>query len=229
MPKMPVTASIAPSTPSTPSEIVATRDANSALSSDFVQVLMVNGKPASSLCSVSCREVTSCCGSPFDRTTSVVELVGDCRIGINIAGRCSSVSVMYRPFSTIPTTWMRAPSALKYLPTASLAEPKTFARKLFIHHRHARRILVVVPGQRSPRQHRCACRLEISWRDAVLHRIGGSIRLLQVGRAVLVNSVDAKSHSPSGCWSTIPTALTPGIAAIASIARRCMICTWSPL
>src|SRR5215469_13575400 len=47
-------------------------------------------------------------------------------MGRNIAGCGSSVSFVYLPSSTTPTTCMRVPSRLlKYLPTAFVAEPKT--------------------------------------------------------------------------------------------------------
>ena len=47
-------------------------------------------------------------------------------MGRNIAGCGSSVRLAYFPSSTIPTTWMRAPSfLLKYLPMVFAADPKT--------------------------------------------------------------------------------------------------------
>src|SRR5206468_1480243 len=68
----------------------------------------------------------SCAGSRSERTARYVWLDGDCRMGRNSAGSGSSVRLLYFPSSTMPTTWMRAPSfLLKYLPMAFAADPKT--------------------------------------------------------------------------------------------------------
>src|ERR1700730_18081748 len=67
-PKMPVTDSIAPRTPSTPSESVAMREGNSALSSSWFQVRMVKGSPASRSVNLLLIAATNCCASLFRPT-----------------------------------------------------------------------------------------------------------------------------------------------------------------
>ena len=123
---MPVTASIAPSTPRTPKETVAVRAAKSALSSSFCQVISVMGKPASRPRKVSCKGAARFWASPLPRTTNQVAVAGDWRRGRKKAGRWSSVSVLYFPSSTTPATWILTPSSvLKYPPIAWATEPKT--------------------------------------------------------------------------------------------------------
>lgn len=101
---MPVTASMAPSTPRTPNDTVAMRGANNALSSALSQVVLLSGSPAPRARRVSCNAVATCCGSPFDLTTTQVPLVGDwdCRMGRKkrgqrFFGNCLVSSVLYHP------------------------------------------------------------------------------------------------------------------------------------
>lgn len=83
------------------------------------------GKPASRSRSLVLMAAANCCGSRLVRTTSRVSLAGDCRIGRNMAGCGSSVSFVYFPSPTTPTTCVRVPSRFfRYRPTALNAEPK---------------------------------------------------------------------------------------------------------
>src|SRR6516162_3993743 len=101
---MPVTDSMAPIAPNTPSDAVAIRGPNrvAPLSNSLLHVSMVNGIAGSTSCNVVLIADVSCCGSRDDRTTSQVDVVGDWRTGKNIADCGRSAILVYFPSSTTP-------------------------------------------------------------------------------------------------------------------------------
>src|SRR5258706_14824115 len=110
--------------PSTPSDTVAMREGNKVPPSSVLHGRIARTIPGSMSRSTLLMATASSCGSRLERTTSHVQLAGDCRRGRNIAGCWSSVRFLYFPSSTRPTTRTRVPSLiLKYRPIACGMEP----------------------------------------------------------------------------------------------------------
>src|SRR5208282_4407005 len=171
---MPVIDSIAPITPSTPSDNVAIRGPNSAVSSCWYRVWMKTGRPASSRCSVLLMAGPSCCGSRPDRTTNQVEPEGDCRMGRNIAGAGFSV--------LCNTHHLYARSIRHLVITAHCVgyRAENFTCKLPIYYRYAWRVLVVMPGEGPARQQGRPRSVEVFGRDLKHDGISGGVRWPQI-------------------------------------------------
>ena len=105
---MPVIDKSAPIIPRTPSDTVAMRGPNSVMSIGLSRVSMSSGIPESSCRKVRLmawpRRVEALAKPGRERTTRIVEVPGDCRIGKNMTGTGSSVRLLYFPSSAMPTT-----------------------------------------------------------------------------------------------------------------------------
>ena len=133
----------------------------------------------------------SSCGSRSERTTSHVSLDGDCRIGKNIAG-CG----IFREVHVLSV--FHNAHHLDARPVAQLVIPphrvahgaEDLARKLPVDHRHARRIWIVVPGERScPASRAVPAAWKYSGDMLNIERRGRGVRRPQIGGFVGKDSV----------------------------------------
>ena len=203
------------------------RAANSALSSDFCQVTIVSGSPASSPRKVSCSVPARFCGASFDLTTNQADwqaiAAWDERppaTGLRSASRTFHLPPLRPPrsvtFAGLEMTTDRLGDRAKYLP-----------RKFPIHHRYLRRLLIVTRVDRPSCKQGRTRRVKVSGRNGIVYDLGSFVGLSQVDGGVGIDRgfVPAKAQRQE---VDDPTEATPGMFATASSMRRCITGTRSP-
>ena len=171
MPKMPVIDSMAPITPSTPSEIVAMRGPNRTASISLIprldedrqaRIQLPQRAPDRGRQPVWAHRAR---GAPPD-TSSSTAIAG----WEETSPACGS-SVRLCILSVFRNTHHLDARSIRHLEVAahgaSVAEPKILRANSAIHHGHAWRILIVVPGEVPAGQQGRARGMEVFGRDAV--------------------------------------------------------------
>ena len=106
-------------------------------------------------------------------------------MGRNIAGCGSSVRlIVFSVFHNTHHLYARSIALLEISAHGVRYRAKDLARKLLVDHGHARRVLVVMPGEGPARQQDGACRVEVFGRYAEHEGVSGGIRRPQVCRFV---------------------------------------------